>query len=86
MEFLGSQLYDSDGFAAAFFGFGGVGGDEGVRAEELGEAAAEGAGAVAVDDADGGKVGESGIVEEFVDVFRGLFDGLAACCGRATCE
>jgi hypothetical protein len=71
------QFYDSDGFAAAFFGFGGVGGDERVGAEKFGEATAEGAGAVAVDDANGGEVSEGGVVEEFVDVFGGLFDGLA---------
>src|ERR1700693_5237640 len=45
--------------------------------QEFGEAAAEGAGAVAMDEAHLRGTGESGLIEEFVHAARGFFDGAA---------
>ena len=59
---LGTQFYDSDGFAAALFGFEGLALDEGMSGEKLSESLAEGTGTVAVNDADTREMGESGIV------------------------
>ena len=43
-----------------------------MRFQEFGEAAAEGAGAVTVDDAHARSIGEGGFVEKFVDALRWL--------------
>ena len=48
--------------------------DERMRGEKFGKAAAKGACAVAVDDADGWLAGEGGLVDEFVDAAGGFFD------------
>jgi hypothetical protein len=48
-----------------------------MRFQEFGQAATEGAGAVTVDDADAGAIGEGSFVEEFVDTRSGFFDGHA---------
>jgi hypothetical protein len=50
---------------------------EGMAGEEFSEATAQGAGAVSVDDADGGLGIEGGVVEEFVNASGGFFDGEA---------
>ena len=49
----------------------------GWRLEEFADAAAEDAGAVAVDDADAGKAGEEGAVEILLQLFGGFVDGAA---------
>src|ERR1051326_4841165 len=72
---LGAQFYDSDGFAAALFGLEGLAGDQRVGFKKLAEAFTQGAGAVAVDDADARTLRKSGLVEELVDTLGGLFDG-----------
>ncbi len=52
-------------------------GDVGVVLEELADAAAKDAGAVAVDDADAGQTGEKGSVEVFLELFGSFVDGAA---------
>src|SRR5215469_9328861 len=69
------EFGDGDGGTAAVVGFGVDSIDERVRGEEFGEAAAEGAGAVSVDDADAGLAGEGSFVEKFIDAAGRFFDG-----------
>src|SRR5579883_1207948 len=76
-QFLRTQLYDGDGFAAALAGLEGVGSNKRMGFEEVSEAAAKGAGPVAVDDANGRKVRERGVIQKFVHELRGLLDGQA---------
>jgi hypothetical protein len=63
--------------ALAAFVLGGLGngGYVGVRLKEVADAAAENAGAVAVNDADAGKAGKEGAVEIFFKLFGGFVDG-----------
>ena len=70
--------FDQRGALAAFVlgGFG-DGGYVGVGLEEVADAAAEDAGAVAVDDADAGEAGEEGAVEIVLQLFGGFVDGAA---------
>ena len=74
---LSPQIYDGDGLAAAVVGFVGDALDERVGGEEFGEAAAEGSGAVTVNDANAEFSGDGGLVEEFVDEAAGFLEALA---------
>ena len=71
------EFGDGDSGAAAVFGFVAGAFDERVGREEFGEAAAKGAGAMAVDDTDARLARDGGFVEELVDAASGFLDGAA---------
>ena len=68
------QFNDSNRVATAISGFGANRFDQRMRPQKLGEAAAERACAVAVDQAHLGRTCERCLIEKFIDAARGFFD------------